>query len=209
MKENIKFYIGDSSKLKSHMDDNSIAELFDKEEHYEYVNENEKFCFKNANYQRKIRRTFITIPVLLFVNVIAGLILDYSDLNASSLGVIYIFYFFISILGSIVYPFTIKKYVIFDIDEKLYISRILKKNFIGLNSVLLNMEYPNPIGRIVVKETESYTYITFREVNGDVIRQGSPVLILEKMDKDSSDFVFRILNKLIEYSNHKVSLNTI
>lgn len=209
METNIKFYIGDAAKLKYQMNDKSIDEIFDKNEVYLYIKNQEQIIFKNVNFQKRIKRSFITIPLFVLVNVIIGLILDFSGIMASFIGVIYIFYFFVSVLGSIVYPFTIKKFVLFDIDEKLYISRILKKNFIGINSVILNMEYPNPIGRIVVKETESYTYITFREEKGDIIRQGSPIIILDKKDKASSDFVFNVLNRLIEYSNHEVSLNNI
>lgn len=190
--------------IKKQLKDDDIKELINNDEKFTAQIIKGKEVFKNLNYDKKIKTFFKTMPLVILLTIIAGFVLPYF--NVEELGVIYIFFVIVLILGIIFYPLSIIKFIVFDIDEHLYISRMLKKNFLGLNSVLLNFEHPEKIGRIVIKQTDSYYYITFREAKGDLIREGSPVLFVEKADTKSYEYVYSILLKMREYSGHEVEI---
>ena len=122
------------------------------------------------------------------------------------LGVALLFTIGILILGMFVMPFTTYTNLIFSQDFDYGQNRIIKQNILGLTSTILNLEYPQHIGRVVFNKKTNSTYVTFREKDQDKISDNAPILVINSSNHEHLLATENFLNSFVENAHHDINL---
>lgn len=201
--KNFNIHIAWKENDLKQIDDKAIEEL--KKITFSYTKEHKnRTIFEDKNVYKTLKKSykygligFVLLSILCYIVI---------EANSGFIGQILLMFAGISALGLIFMPFSTYSHIIFEIDNSICQSRILKKNVLGITSSAFNLDYPNPIGRIVLKSTDNYYYITFRESFQDKISESAPIMIVKKDNHDEFSNTMNLLEKFIKNSKNEITL---
>ncbi|MEZ4839356.1 hypothetical protein [Flavobacterium sp.] len=193
------------------LDDETLKNM-DKEIYNFATNSKEnQIVFENSNAVKLVKTKavygLVGLAIVYFLIVLLGH--TDNDFLIDKIAPVMLIGLGVGVLGFLAIPFTTYKQIIFELDKQYYQSRILKKNVLGLNSVALNFEFPQPIERIVINETTSYKYITFREKHQDKISGSAPIIICESNNAEDYNYIINLLEEMVKYSSRDIKLVTL
>ncbi len=118
---------------------------------------------------------------------------------------------FVFTLAIIAIPFTNYTEISFkkQNQKKRSVNKIYKKNLIGITNILLDMDYPEKINRIVFKQCDNKIYITFRHEKGDVIPLGSPIFVVDLNNQFQLKGIEEMLVEFVSNANHEIKIEKI
>lgn len=93
--------------------------------------------------------------------------------------------------------------------KKRSVAKIYKKNLLGITNILLDMDYPEKINRIVFKQCDNKIYITFRHEKGDVIPLGSPIFVVDFNNQFQLKGIEEMLVEFVSNANHEIKIEKI
>ena len=108
------------------------------------------------------------------------------------------------LLGLLSLPFSTNSNLIFSQDFDYGQNKILKQNALGLISTVLNLEYPQHIGRVVLNKKTNNSYVTFREKEQDKISDNAPILVIDSNNEEQLLMTERLLKSFIDNAHHEV-----
>lgn len=108
------------------------------------------------------------------------------------------------ILGLLSLPFSTNSSLIFSQNFDYGQNKILKQNALGLTSTVLNLEYPQHIGRVVLNKKANNSYVTFREKEQDKISDNAPILVIDSNNQEQLLTTEGLLKAFIENAHHDI-----
>ena len=133
-----------------------------------------------------------------------------SNLNVNEgIGSVLLISIFFTIIGVMTIPFNNFKEISLKNYKEICVNKIYKKNMFGFSRVLMDMDYPVRINRIVFKQSGDKVFITFRENIGDVVPLGSPILVVDFKNEFQLKGIEDMLVDFVNNVNHEIKIEKI
>ncbi len=193
-------------KIDKQLEEKDVVTFF-----FDEINSSTIIKSFKSNDVKKRAFTYLKWGVIGILALFAALYLLALMNVGQIIGSVLLISIFFLILGVIAIPFTSYTEISLKKEnlKKRSVNKIYKKNLLGITNILLDMDYPEKINRIVFKQCDNKIYITFRHEKGDVIPLGSPIFVVDLNNKFQLNGIEEMLVDFISYANHEIKIEKI
>lgn len=203
---NIIWKTNDILKIDKQLEEKDVVTFF-----FDEVNSSTIIKSFKSNDVKKRAFTHLKWGIIGISALFAALYL-LSLMNVGQvIGSVLLISIFVFTLAIIAIPFTNYTEISFkkQNQKKRSVNKIYKKNLIGITNILLDMDYPEKINRIVFKQCANKIYITFRHEKGDVIPLGSPIFVVDFNNQFQLKGIEEMLVEFVSNANHEIKIEKI
>lgn len=203
---NIIWKTDDILKIDKQLEEKDIATFF-----FDEINSSINIKSFKSNDVKKRAFTHLKWGVIGILALFAALYLLALMNVGQVIGSVLLISIFFVILGIIAIPFTSYTEISLKREnlKKRSVNKIYKKNLLGITNILLDMDYPEKINRIVFKQCDNKIYITFRHEKGDVIPLGSPIFVVDLNNQFQLKGIEEMLVEFVSNANHEIKIEKI